>query len=101
MVTDEIVPYFWTESEMKDIKGNFKAGITMKKILTEFPLYFSLSYINIVHEIIGLNNLVKIGETPRILVCEISENFYKDSEIIKAAKEKFLDKINKEKRKLI
>jgi len=101
MVTDEIFTYFWSESEMRNESGINQVGIGMRRINTVDPTYFSLSYIHIAHEILDKSMSIKPKKTPRILVCEISENFQENSEIIKAAKDKFLEKLSNEKGKLI
>lgn len=100
MVTDEIFVYFWAESKIGNKEGE-RIGIGMKKIEDSEEFYFSLSYINIAHEMLEKNGGILKGKTPRILVCEISENFNEDSEVIRVAKEKFLEKLLKENRKLI
>lgn len=100
MVTDEILPYFWSESKMGG-EGISRIGISMKRIDMGEDLYFSLSYISIVHEMLKNNNYIETGKTPRVLICEIEENFNINSEVIKIAKEKFIDKLANENRNFI
>lgn len=90
LVTDEILPYYWVETH---------TGVLMKKIKTVTPVYYSMSYVWIAHEILEKIDDVERGETPRILVGEISEDFAEDSESVFEAKKIIVKKISGEDRK--
>jgi len=84
MATDEIHPYWWSKGESKESGP----GVIMKKI----PIlnnYFSLSYEFLIHELINVIG-IKHVEGPRVTIMEISEDFDKDSVILKVAKELFI-----------
>lgn len=98
LVTDEILPYFWSESDIESADGN-KKGILIKKINIEDPLYYSLSYIHVAHELMEIEGTIGPRRTPRILICEIDENFDHRSELVRVAKERFIEKISRETRK--
>ncbi len=84
MATDEIHPYWWSKGESKESGP----GVMMKKI----PIlnnYFSLSYEFLIHELVNVIGVKNI-EGPRVTIMEISEDFDKDSVILKVAKELFI-----------
>jgi hypothetical protein len=84
MATDEIHPYWWSKGESKESGP----GVMMKKI----PLlnsYYSLSYEFLIHELVNTIGIKHI-EGPRVTIMEISEDFNKDSVILKVAKELFI-----------
>lgn len=95
LITDEIVSYYWAETTTKD----GKEGILMKQIKTESSVYYTMSYVWIAHEILEKTKDVERGETPRIIVCEISEDFLEDSDTVIQAKELLINKLNSEGRK--
>jgi len=96
MITDEIIPFYWSESFMENDKSSPCQGIALKKIITDDPVYYSLSYVNVAHGLIEETDKIDRRETPRILICEIDENFTEHSDVIKTAKENFMNKLNSE-----
>lgn len=90
LVTDEILSYYWAETP---------TGVLMKRIKTESSVYYSMSYVWIAHEILEKTEDIQKGETPRIIVCEISEDFIEDSECVIESKELLIRKLVGEDRK--
>ena len=83
MASDEIFTYWWTKC-----KPSFSsAGIMMKKV-NLLNNFYSLSYEFIVHEI--MNNLGMKLLNPQVTIMEISEDFNRDSNVLKVAKELFI-----------
>lgn len=91
MATDEIFPYFWQAGQT----GIGSRGTIMKYISIPNP-YFSLSYEFSVHEIMKTMEFGR-GQEPLITIMEVSEDFNRDSVILKIAKELFIREISSDK----
>jgi hypothetical protein len=92
MITERLIPYYWRETIM-DTEGSKKDVILMKKISLSNKK-FSLSYEHIYHEILSEMGTDK-NFTPAFYVVEIYENFSEKSDILKLAKDKFIDTLSK------
>lgn len=90
MSTDEMFAYLWQTGDT----GRSSKGTMMKRIPLKNP-YFSLSYEFSAHEI--MQTIEMRGNSPRITVMEISEDFRSDSVILKIAKELFVREISSSK----
>lgn len=92
MVTERLIPYYWKETIMST-GGNKKDIIVMKKI-SLINKKFSLSYEHVYHEILSEMGTDK-NFTPAFYVVEIYENFSEKSDILKLAKDKFIETLSK------
>jgi hypothetical protein len=92
MITERLIPYYWRETIM-NTEGSKKDVIVMKKISLNNKR-FSLSYEHIYHEILSEMGADK-NFTPAFYVVEIYENFSEKSDILKLAKDKFIETLSK------
>lgn len=92
MVTERLIPYYWKETIM-NTEGSKKDVIVMKKISLNNKK-FSLSYEHIYHEILSEMGADR-NFTPAFYVVEIYENFSEKSDILKLAKDKFIETLSK------
>jgi len=95
LITDEILSYYWAETTTKD----GREGVLMKQIKTESSVYYSMSYVWIAHEILEKTDDIERGDTPRIIVCEISEDFLEDSDTVTQAKDLLIKRLVSEDRR--
>jgi hypothetical protein len=91
MVTDAIEAYRWQGSVILKTLNGDKQVCIMKKIFIKNKL-FSINYEYIYHEILD-DASHKKKKSPDLYVIEIYENYSESSEILKLAKEKFIEKI--------
>ncbi len=92
MITERIIPYYWRETLLVT-EGKEKEVIVMKKISLRNKK-FSMSYEHIYHEILGEMGADK-KITPAFYIIEIYEDFSEKSDILKLAKDKFIETLSK------
>lgn len=92
MVTDIIEAYRWQGSVILKTAEGDKEVCIMKRIYLKNKT-FSINYEYIYHEIIETSQEEK-KKSPELYVIEIYENYNENSEILKMAKEKFIEKIS-------
>lgn len=92
MITERLIPYYWRETVM-NTDGNKKDVIVLKKIQLG-NRKFSLSYEHIYHEILSEIGADK-NFTPSFYIVEIYEDFSEKSDILKLAKDKFIETLSK------
>lgn len=93
MNTNEIFPYWWKKSKIT-IGCQDKETVILKKIPISND-HYSVSYEFLFHE--SLDSIkIRNGSDLSYTVIEVSENFSPESEIFQTAKEKFIQKIQKE-----
>lgn len=83
MASDEVHTYWWSRYT-SPVSSD---GILMKKV-NLLNSFFSLSYEFLVHEI--MQNLGMKVLNPQVTIMEISEDFNRDSNVLKVAKELFI-----------
>ena len=91
MVTDIIEAYRWQGSVILKTAEGDKEVCIMKRIYLKNKT-FSINYEYIYHEILETSQDEK-RKSPELYVIEIYENYNENSEILKMAKEKFIEKI--------
>ncbi len=92
MVTDAIEAYRWQGSVILKTQDGDKEVCIMKRIPLKNRV-FSINYEYIYHEILEESAHEK-KKSPDLYVIEIYENYNENSEILKMAKEKFIEKIS-------
>jgi len=92
MVTDAIEAYRWQGSVILKTADGDKEVCIMKRIPLKNRV-FSINYEYIYHEILEESSQEK-KKSPDLYVIEIYENYNENSEILKMAKEKFIEKIS-------
>ena len=92
MVTDSIEAYRWQGSVILKTPDGDKEVCIMKRIPLKNRV-FSINYEYIYHEILE-ESLQEKRKSPDLYVIEIYENYNENSEILKMAKEKFIEKIS-------
>jgi hypothetical protein len=92
MVTERLIPYYWRETIMNT--GESKKDIIVMKKISLNNKKFSLSYEHIYHEILSEMGADK-NFTPAFYVVEIYESFSEKSDILKLAKDKFIETLSK------
>ena len=91
MVTDLIEAYRWQGSVMLKTPEGDKEVCIMKRIFLKNKI-FSINYEYIYHEILDEDREKR--KSPELYVIEIYENYSENSEILKMAKEKFIEHIS-------
>lgn len=91
MVTDLIEAYRWQGSVMLKTAEGDKEVCIMKRIFLKNKI-FSINYEYIYHEILDEDKEKR--KSPELYVIEIYENYSENSEILKMAKEKFIEHIS-------
>jgi hypothetical protein len=92
MITDTIEAYRWQGSVVLKTAEGDKEVCIMKKIPLKNKM-FSINYEYIYHEILE-ESVSEKGKSPDLYVIEIYENYNDNSEILRMAKEKFIEKIS-------
>ncbi len=92
MITDTIEAYRWQGSVVLKTAEGDKEVCIMKKIPLKNKT-FSINYEYIYHEILE-ESVAEKRKSPDLYVIEIYENYNENSEILKMAKEKFIEKIS-------
>jgi len=93
MVTDNIEAYRWQGSVILKTQEGDKEVCIMKRIYLRNKI-FSINYEYIYHEILEDSTPNEKRKSPELYVIEIYENYNENSEILKMAKEKFIEKIS-------
>lgn len=92
MVTDIIEAYRWQGSVILKTQEGDKEVCIMKRIYLKNKT-FSINYEYIYHEILE-DDSTERKKSPELYVIEIYENYNENSEILKIAKEKFIEQIS-------
>jgi len=92
MVTDAIEAYKWQGSVILKTQEGDKEVCIMKRIYLKNKM-FSINYEYIYHEILEGESSER-KKSPELYVIEIYENYNENSEILKIAKEKFIERIS-------